>query len=129
MARGTVKKAGAFSPAPATGVINIKESILGFYSRRIVLEEDGQKIEVSGKVQKNQYKTKIQLLVNGKLQDELYSTPANGVFGCEVYLDGCLENEIPVRVKLRAHFFMRPEYTFYVNGVEVYQVKGTWGGL
>jgi hypothetical protein len=102
---------------------------LGFKSRNILIEEDSQKIEFRGWLAKDNYTTILELYVNGKLQDSLESNPKNGIFGCKLLLNGSLNNSVPVSVQLRANIFMRPKYTFFVNGKSIYMKKGTWGGL
>jgi hypothetical protein len=102
---------------------------LGLRDRNILLEESGQKIEVRGKLAKDYFTTILELYVNGELQDSLVSTPSNGIFGCKLFLNGNLNNNVPVRVQIRANLLIRPEYTFFVNEKSIYVKKGTWGGL
>lgn len=102
---------------------------MGLKSRNILIEEDGQTIEFRGWLAKDHWTTILELYVNDKLQDSSESLPQNGIFGCQLLLNGSLNNSVPVSVHLRANFFMRPKYTFFVNGKSVYTKKGTWGGL
>jgi len=108
---------------------NRQERTLGFKSRKIKLEENDQTIEVNGYLAKDKSTTVLELYVNGELQDSLTSTPKQGIFGCTLLLNGTLRNNVPVRVKLEVHFFMRPKYTFLVNQEIVFEKKGTWGGI
>ncbi|MES2824893.1 MAG: hypothetical protein V4732_14910 [Pseudomonadota bacterium] len=102
---------------------------MGLRSRNILLEESGQTIEVRGKLATDNFTTILELHVNGELQDSLESTPKNGFFGCKLFLNGSLNNNVPVSVQVRANALIRPEYTFFVNGKSIYVKKGTWGGL
>ncbi|MES2820883.1 MAG: hypothetical protein V4812_18065 [Pseudomonadota bacterium] len=98
-------------------------------SQHIILTEGDERIEIFGRLRNDSYTTELELHVNGELQDQLVSTPKNGILGCRLFLSGTLKNSIPVKVQLRANAFMRPEYTFYVNGAVIYIKKGTWGGM
>lgn len=102
---------------------------MGLISRNISIEEDGQTIEFRGKLAKDYYTTILELFVNGKLQDSLESNPKDGIFGGKFLLNGSLNNSVPVNVQLRVNFFMRPEYTFFVDGKSIFMKKGTWGCL
>ena len=102
---------------------------MAFTTQHIILTEGDERIEVFGRLREDRYTTELELHVNGEVQDQLVSTPKNGIFGCTLFLSGTLKNSIPVKVQLRANIFMRPEYTFYVNGTAVYMKKGTWGGM
>jgi len=105
---------------------------LGLTSRHITIEEGEDRIEVIGGLDENGYASNIALYVNGRLQDDLYSRPKDGIFGCRILLNGNLKrdnDDVQVKVQLRTHFFMRPEYTFCLDDVVIYIKKGTWGGM
>lgn len=102
---------------------------MSFRSRNILLQEGDQTIELKCALKADNFTTAAELYVNGELQDSLESTPKNGIFGCRLFLNGYLKNDIPVCIQIRANFFIRPEYTFFVDGKSVSVKKGMWGGL
>lgn len=98
-------------------------------SRQISLEENGEAIEFVGKINDDMTTSLLALYVNGVLQDTYRASPSEGVFGCLICLHGKLKDGKRVKLQLRTHFFMRPEYTFFINNVVVRVKKGTWGGM
>ena len=84
---------------------------MGLFSREIRIEQNGQLIEVSGGLDSDMSTTTLDLHVDGVLQDTLSAKPKDGIFGCNLCLTGKLKNNIPIRVQIKTHFFMRPLYT------------------
>lgn len=102
---------------------------MGLFSRKISLEANGETIKVSAGLGLDMDTFVLKLYVNDVLQDTLSIKLKDGFLGCNRCLVGYLQNNVPLRVQLRSHFFMKPQYTFYVNGVVVHFLKGTWAGL
>ena len=57
---------------------------LGLTSCHITVEEAEDKIEVIGSLDANGYASNIALYINGQFQDDLYSKPKDGIFGCNI---------------------------------------------
>lgn len=91
--------------------------------------DENDAIEVVGYIANDKFTSIINLFVNGDLLDSFESKPKDGIFGCDRNLETRLESGKLIQVRLKAHFFMRPLYVFFVNGKERYRKKGTWGGM
>ncbi len=103
-------------------------------TRRIVVEGTRHTIALTGKMNRPQTDAVFALFINGILHDKITLNIKQMEFRryfkhYEWMLNGKLEDEVLIGVKVRTGIFIRPEYSFYVGDQLVHKEKGNWGGI
>ncbi|MEP7706761.1 hypothetical protein [Paraglaciecola sp. 25GB23A] len=102
---------------------------MGLREREIEIEHNGELIKFEAVVEKSNAHTLSTLTINNHIQDQINTTPGDGVFGCRKSLSGVLSGGETIRLDILVNFFRRPLYSFFVNDELIYKQKGTWGGV
>ena len=102
---------------------------MGLFAREIEFGHNGESIRFEATVKRENAHTFSTLIINGKIQDQIESTPKDGLFGCNINLKGILISGSKVRLQLITNILRRPLYRIYVNDELVFTKKGTWGGV